>query len=135
MEANNLSNVEVLKFYGIDYPPEGPGWRSIQCPFHDDARASASSNGSGFVCFGCGIRGGPIQILIQKEGYDYHAAIERYEEITGSEHGALSRRSKYKRTRVNLSEDARTYERDNPFFSSRSGGKPASRIRPRFYDG
>jgi hypothetical protein len=132
---DELSNVEVLQSYGLEYPPEGPGWRSIRCPFHEDTRASASSNGSGFVCFGCGVRGGPIQIIMEREGIDYHSATIRYQEITGKEHPALSRKALAKRVRVNLSEDARDYERDNQFFSSRSGGRSSPRIRPRLYDG
>ena len=135
MEGNDLSNVEVLEYYGVIYPPPGPGWKSLRCPFHDDNNASASSNGKGFVCFACGVRGGPISLIMEREDVDYFTAIERYEEITGREHDSLPKRTKYVRARVNLSETQRSYERDNPFFSSGSGRESSTRIRPRFYDG
>lgn len=135
MEGKDLSNVEVLEYYGVLYPPDGPGWKSLRCPFHEDNNASASSNGKGFVCFACGVRGGPISLIMGREDIDYQSAVERYEEISGREFTALRKRTNKSRTRVNLSGEARSYERDNPFFSSRGSRESSTRIRPRFYDG
>lgn len=130
-----MSNVEILKHYGLDNPPEGPGWKSIRCPLHDDSTASATSNGSGFACFACGIRGGPIQILMQKEGLDYHSAVELAEEITGTIYNPLRGKTLYKRQRVNLSGEARSYEGNDFFLQIGSGRRTTPRIRPRLLDG
>lgn len=140
MEGNNLnlSNVKILEHYGVIYPPEGPGWKSLKCPFHDDTNASASSNGSGFACFACGIRGGPVQLLMEREGIDYYDGLELYKEITGDECILLSKAASGKRRRPfdnQLSESPRAYERHGGLFSLRSGKGSTPRIRARFSDG
>lgn len=39
--------------------PNGEGWASCKCPFHDDTNASAAANlkTGGFRCFACGVKG------------------------------------------------------------------------------
>lgn len=39
--------------------PNGDGWASCRCPFHDDGNASAAANlkTGGFRCFACGAKG------------------------------------------------------------------------------
>lgn len=135
MEGNDLSNVKVLEYYGVFNPPEGPGWKPVTCPFHDDSTASAGSNGSGFVCHACGVRGGPIQLLMQREGVDFDSAVQLAEEITGEVYGSLRRKVVAKRKRVDLSGEKRSYEGDGDIFSIGTRRGTIPRIRPRLLDG
>lgn len=128
MEDNNLSNVKVLEYYGAIFPPEGPGWKPMACPFHEDSHASAGSNGSGFVCHACGVRGSAISLIMQREGVDFDSAVNLAEEITGEVHSSLRRKVVAKRKRVNLSEESRSYERDGDIFSLGSGGRHRPRL-------
>lgn len=123
MEDNNLTNVQVLEYYGAVMPPEGPGWKPLPCPFHDDSHASAGSNGSGFACHACGVKGSAISLIMQREGIDFASAVTIYEELTGEVHSSLRRKTMAKRYRVNLSEEPRSYERDGSIFSIGSSGR------------
>lgn len=130
-----LGNVEVLEYYGVELAPEGPGWKTIKCPFHEDSRASARSNGKGFVCNGCGVRGDAISLIKDREDCDYLTALSKYEEITGTECSTLRKGPVRKRVSFELSGEKRSYERDGGIFSLGSSRRSTPRKRPRFSEG
>lgn len=137
-DSSNLSNVKVLEYYGATDPPEGPGWKSMLCCFHEEHRPSARSNGSGFMCMGCGVKGSPLSLIMEREGIDFKSALSKYEEIVGEELTELRSKSS-KRFRPfedssTVSNEPRDFERNGSLFSLGSSRKPRSRIRPRFYD-
>lgn len=141
MEDNNLarrydelSNVKLLEYYGVLYPPFGPRWSSIRCPFHEDKTASAASNGHGFICFACGIKGDPIALIKEREGLGYYDAVDFYEDVTGTECSALPRETKRERYRPSLSGQKRDYEGDAGIFQIRSRKGSTPRFRPRLHD-
>lgn len=131
----DLSNVKVLEYYGAIDPPEGPYWRPMKCPFHEDGTASAGSNGSGFICHACGVSGSAISLLMQREGVDFDSAVQLAEEITGEVYGSLRRKVVAKRKRVDLSGEKRSYEGDSDIFSIGTRRGTIPRIRPRLLEG
>lgn len=137
MEGNDLSNVQVLEHYGAYNPPEGPGWKNMLCPFHDEKRPSARSNGKGFLCNGCGVRGDALALIMQREDIGYHASIEVYESITGTECTTLSKNAKQRKRPFSgeLSEGPRDYERGGGLFSAGTSRRSTPRKRPRFPTG
>lgn len=44
---------------------------SVRCPWHADTQASASLNRkrNAYNCFGCDVRGGPVDIVKKVEGF------------------------------------------------------------------
>lgn len=115
----------VLEYYGCINPPNGPGWRSLKCPFHEDSVASARSNGKGFACHGCGMKGSALSLLMEREYLDYQGSILKYEEITGTSHESLRATKTWKR-RKPLSDEPRDYERNSGIFSLGLRRRPAS---------
>ena len=130
-QDDNLSNVKILEHYGVDYPPEGPGWKTLNCPFHTDRNASARSNGQGFICNGCGVKGDSIALLMEREDIGYSSAFQLYEEITGTSYKELSGSTIRQRTRPNLSGETWAVERNSSIFSFRSSKRALPRSRPR----
>ena len=106
----------VLEYYGVTNPPHGPGWRPVRCPFHDDKTASAGSNGKGFKCQACGVKGDAISLIREREDLDYQDSVRKYEEISGRSYGSLSKAIAPKRRRP-LSDEPRDYERNSGLFS------------------
>ncbi len=51
--------------------------RCIRCPFHDDSSASLKVyiKDNRFVCFGCNIRGSPIDFVIQYKNCSFREAV------------------------------------------------------------
>lgn len=135
MEDRNLSNTKLLEHYGVFNPPEGPRWKPFRCPFHEDKTASASSNGFGFICFACGVKGDPITLIKEREGIDYHSAVEFYEGITGEEFPKLRRAVAARRYRPSLSSEKADYERDDIFVSLGTSTRTVPRKRPRLHEG
>lgn len=113
-----LSNVLVLEYYGVDHPPEGPGWKTIPCPFHNDSHASARSNGKGFICNGCGVRGDALALIMEREGIGYLDSVHKYEEISGEGIQKVQRTTTRKPLSFDVSGEARNYERDGGLFSA-----------------
>lgn len=132
-DLRDVPNVKILEHYGAYDPPEGPGWKSMLCPFHEERRPSARSNGYGFVCNGCGVRGNAISLVMEREGIDYYAAIEFAEEITGEKYKSLPKNVNGRRRPFDdqLSETKRDYERHSGLFSLGSSKRSVPRIRPR----
>ena len=52
--------------------------RNLKCPFHEDKNPSLKiyTNKNRFVCFGCGIRGSPIDLVMKYKNYDFKEAVE-----------------------------------------------------------
>ena len=71
---------DLLYAYGWTGRLTGWGeWKRTRCPFHDDRSPSASVNldVNAFKCWGCGITGDTITLLMELEGLDKDAAIAR----------------------------------------------------------
>ncbi len=51
--------------------------RNIKCPFHDDGKASLKVyvKNNRFVCFGCGIRGSPIDFVMYHKNCSFREAV------------------------------------------------------------
>lgn len=51
--------------------------RNIKCPFHADKSPSFKiyPKSNKFICFGCGVRGSPIDFIMKLKGYDFKEAI------------------------------------------------------------
>lgn len=62
------SMAALLAGYGVAASP-GPGWQAVQCPWHDDATASASFNEGEalYKCHACGVSG-PIEAVLEQIG-------------------------------------------------------------------
>ena len=137
MKSTDLSNVLVLEYYGADNPPEGPGWKNMLCPFHEEKNPSARSNGKGFICMGCGVKGDALALLMERENIGYHASLELYESITGYECNALREATSGRRRPFSdqLSDGPRDYERHSTIFSAGTGKRSPARIRPRLSGG
>lgn len=116
--SKELSNVLILEHYGVLIAPEGPGWRTIKCPFHADSRASARSNGKGFICNGCGIKGDALALIMGQENCGYLDSIRIYEELTGESLPKLQRTTTRQRVSFDVPSETRDYERDGGLFSS-----------------
>lgn len=57
--------------------PNGDGWASCRCLFHEDKNASASANLStgGFRCHGCGVHGDLIAVHQRLTGLPFKGAV------------------------------------------------------------
>ncbi|GAB3912611.1 hypothetical protein GCM10029964_120660 [Kibdelosporangium lantanae] len=85
--------VLVLRhFYPEWEPPEDRAvWNKCLCPFHAEARPSASVSYSknAIVCHGCGRKGDVISLIKTEEGLAYGAAVARAKEIVGRSYEAV----------------------------------------------
>src|ERR1041385_7408056 len=96
-EANNDGRfpiVPILMHYGGEWAEEGIGWKKYKCPFHGDRQPSSSVNTERQL-FNCQVgRGCPtgnaVQIIMKEEGVSLGRAIERAQEISGSDGFPLS---------------------------------------------
>ena len=117
-DGNDLDITPVIEYYDGHMPYlSGKGWRSMRCPFHPDKTASARTNGHGFMCHGCGVKGSAIKILMEREGIDFTGAIVKYEEISGRSLEDLRGKATRKRSRK-VPFESRDYERGNDLFSA-----------------
>lgn len=75
----------VFDHYGLKYPQASTGQRSIHCPVHDDANASATLNleKGVFYCFACGAGGNAAHVVMAREGKDLHDAFRYIKEVVG----------------------------------------------------
>ena len=62
---------------GIELRRSGKDWVA-RCPFHEDATASlvVTPAKNLWHCFGCGVGGGPIDWVMQKNGVSFRHAVE-----------------------------------------------------------
>lgn len=83
----------VLFKYGIDFDPNRGGNQKVKCVFHEDTVASASVNLTKglFNCYGCGVAGDAITLVMLKEGLDYRRAVAIAESLAGEFDGPVSR--------------------------------------------
>jgi len=58
--------------------------RNLKCPFHEDKSPSFKiyTNKNCFVCFGCGVRGSPIDFVMKYKNYDFKEAVEFIYQLT-----------------------------------------------------
>ena len=68
---------EVLDHYGWQPPNPGHGWQRIKCHAHGERKASAGVHYEhGYVnCFGCGFKGGSLDVIMHEEGVGFRDAI------------------------------------------------------------
>lgn len=119
-ERNDLDITPVVEYYEGHMPyiaVVGSGWKTMRCPFHGDKQASARTNGYGFMCHGCGIKGSAISIIMEREGVDFTTAIGLYESWSGTSLEALRGKNARKRSRK-VPFESRDYERGNDLFSA-----------------
>lgn len=84
----------VLDYYGADCSHvSATGWRTIQCPFHNDRHPSARINiaKDGFWCPVCGISADPIKLIELREGLNFREACEFAEATFGASGHNVSR--------------------------------------------
>ncbi|MEO1092868.1 MAG: DNA primase [Pseudomonadota bacterium] len=64
----------------------GPDWKGL-CPFHQEKTPSftVSERRGTFHCFGCGAHGNALDFLMELDGLEFRAAVERAAELTGLE--------------------------------------------------
>jgi DNA primase len=103
MEEEWASNAlaAVFSHYNLGSMPHGE--RSMRCPVHDDAHASASVNGGKGVwhCHACGNSGNAMHIVMNRESLDYKQALQFVENLVGGKpvYTATNRRTKKTGTR------------------------------------
>ncbi|WP_169314846.1 CHC2 zinc finger domain-containing protein [Leptonema illini] len=75
----------LVASYGISLKRAGKDLVG-RCPFHkDDTPSFVVTPGKNlWHCFGCGAGGDAIEFLMQKEGLDFPAAVERLQRFTGN---------------------------------------------------
>jgi hypothetical protein len=78
------SVADYLRHVGALLPAEGHGWRKIKCPFHHDSNASAGINfeENRFKCHACGVGGDVYDLIMHREGGNYHEAVKFAETIS-----------------------------------------------------
>lgn len=76
--------LDLLTRYGIESQRRGNKHKAL-CPFHEDHNPSLSVDPVENVwhCFGCGKGGSSIDFVMQKEGIDFKAAVDRLRLETG----------------------------------------------------
>jgi DNA primase len=81
-----LTIAAVLRHYGAEKVPEGIGWHTMPCPFHEDSTASAGVNTGvdAFTCHACPYAGSPISLIMRKESIGRVEAIEFAGQILGA---------------------------------------------------
>lgn len=117
---------DYLQYVGASVPARGYGWRKIKCPFHEDSHASAGVNfeENKFKCHGCGVAGDTYDLIIYKEGGNYHEAVKFAEAIsTTSNAGILQESSHGSR----LSRNSRNNNPGSQPFSFRRSERGSSR--------
>lgn len=85
-----------------DDEPPWTYWRMIKCvsPDHADANASASTNGFGYNCHGCGLKGDAVKITMEVMNIDRTSAIAFLSGVYGESFVSVPRRPKPSRRRV-----------------------------------
>jgi len=90
----------VFDYYGLTYP-NGYGQRTIKCPVHDDANASATVNTTEGVwfCFACQAGGDAYNLIMEREGMGFTDAAALAESLLDRGVSPVSRRSGGKSSR------------------------------------
>lgn len=75
----------VFDHYDLRWPNGSTGQRTVKCPVHDDAHASATVNMEKglFHCFACGAGGSAADLVMAREGLEYVGAVRYIEEVVG----------------------------------------------------
>ena len=77
---------KVIQNYYPDWDPpkdRGQEWVSCLCPFHGEARPSATVSfvNDAFACFACGEKGDALALIMRREVIGYREAVEFAEEL------------------------------------------------------
>jgi len=91
MRHLNLPLRPLLEEYGVEFNPEYEENQQVSCPVHPDRDPSCSVRLSenDWHCFSCGKGGGPIQLVMEREGLGYHDAVSRATELVGDAVGEV----------------------------------------------
>jgi DNA primase len=114
--TSELDIKPVLCYHGASNVPESSSWRTMKCPYHEDRNASARTNGFGFMCHGCGVKGNALSLLMEVDKLDFLGALTKYEEITGESVPRVSGKTTRQRRRE-VPFESRDYERGSDLFS------------------
>lgn len=92
----------ILEALGCDNVPDDDNWRPIKCvnPKHADNNASASTNGFGYKCHGCGLKGNAITVVMEVNECERSSAIRFIEDVSGGSLPEVSRKPVTGRRRV-----------------------------------
>ena len=73
----------MLKEAGAERVPEGPGWRKMLCPFHEDTNPSAAVNHTleAFICHSCGVSGDAVKLIRDHWGKTYQESLQFAREL------------------------------------------------------
>jgi DNA primase len=123
--------VKVLQHYFPDWrPPKATRykWAKCLCPFHAEARPSASVSFelNAFNCFGCDAKGDVLAIIMRKEGIPFGEAVRTAEKILGGCLPAVSQQPKRQPRRRTFGD-----QRTDESVDRGQGGGVSPRIRRR----
>jgi len=126
MENNKHSIKDYLIYIGAQIPSDGYGWRKIKCTIHNDKHASAGVNydENRFKCHGCGVGGDIYDLIMYKEGGNYHEALKFAETISTSSNGAVRKAHSSSRP---VSRNSESIGRRSQSLSFRSSERRSSR--------
>lgn len=90
---SGLSVADILRYYGATSVPEGIGWKSMKCPFHDDGVKSGSVHVERnlYNCHACPYAGDPLNLIKRKENLGEAEAIEFAGQVFGQGISPVSR--------------------------------------------
>ena len=71
---------QVLEYYGFNVPTQEG---KLRCEFHDDEHPSATWSEKSYRCFGCGVRGTPVGLIMSQEGVSWSEALRIAEGLSG----------------------------------------------------
>lgn len=93
--SNNTTSIDVKNsinpaaFYASrleDFKQNRPGWQNVRCVFHGDNTPSLAVNSEtgGYICFGCGAKGGDIIAFEQAFNHcTFNEAVESLKQFAG----------------------------------------------------
>jgi DNA primase len=75
--VGRASVYDVLRLAGYE-PPNGHGF--VNCPLHAERSASfhVCADGRGYRCFGCGAKGGVLDLVVALDVASDHASAARW---------------------------------------------------------
>jgi hypothetical protein len=91
--TEGLNVADVLRYYGATTVPEGVGWKSVKCPFHNDGVKSGSIHVERnlYNCHACPYAGSPLSLIKRKEDIGEAEAIEFARSVLGQSVENISR--------------------------------------------
>jgi hypothetical protein len=111
----------VLATYGAEDLPDADygHFRKMLCPFHDDSRPSAMTDGYGFKCLAEDLfYPNAFVLVVEREGVTFDEARSRVAEIVGASDGGVRAKP---RPGTFIPERSRVHSRDRSFLPPRRG--------------